>query len=237
MAPFGTLYTPKETLHPRARKIFAAAALNGLELEVPADFVTSASSKTPEYLAKFPLGQIPAFEGKAAASSASSAPLLLTESTAIAQYVADSGPRREQLLGCDAATRALNQQWIQFNDLQFEAAAKDLAGWRIGYATYCAEREARAAADVRRWLARYEGHLKEKSGRAWFVNEEAEGPSLADLVVGGTVFILCLVYMDEEMRGGYPNVLRFYEGLSKVTGLGELYTLPLLERRKEPEQE
>lgn len=168
-------------------------------------------------------------------SGTSSVPFLLTESTAIAQYVADSGPRREQLLGRDAATRALNQQWIQYNDLQFEATAKDLASWRMGYAAYSAEREAKAAADVRRWLGRYEGHLK--SGRSWFVNEDAEGPSLADLVIGGTVFTLCLVYMDVQMREEYPHVLRFYEGLQKVPGLAELYTLPPLERRKEPGQE
>ncbi|KAK7992710.1 glutathione S-transferase [Apiospora saccharicola] len=221
MAPFGTLYTLKGTIHPRARKIFAAAALNGLELEVPADFNTSAASKTPGFLAKFPLGQIPAFEGKAA--------------TAIAQHVADSGPQREQLLGRDAAARALNQQWIQFNDLQFEAAVKDLARWRMGYEIYSAEREAKAAVDVRRWLHHYEVHLG--SGRSWFVNEDGEGPSLADLVVGGSFFLLCRLYMDVEMRKEYPNVLRFYEGLGKVPGLAELYTVPLLEKRKEPGQD
>ncbi|KAK8131728.1 hypothetical protein PG984_008166 [Apiospora sp. TS-2023a] len=236
MAPFGILYTLKGSIHPRARKIFAAAALNGLELEVPADFNTSAASKTPEFLAKFPLGQIPAFEGKAASSgTSSSTPLLLTESTAIAQHVADSGPQREQLLGRDAAARALNQQWIQFNDLQFEAAVKDLARWRLGYETYSAEREANGAVDVRRWLDHYERHLG--SGRSWFVNKDITGPSLADLVVGGTFFILCRVYMDAEMRKEYPHVLRFYEGLGKVPGLAELYTVPHLEKRKEPGQE
>ncbi|KAK8045594.1 hypothetical protein PG993_005618 [Apiospora rasikravindrae] len=236
MAPFGTLYTLKERVHPRARKIFAAAALNGLELEVPADFDAGVTNKTPEFLAKFPLGQIPTFEGRNATGSGSGS-FFLAESSAIAHYIADSGPRREQLLGRDAATRALNQQWTQFNDLQFEATAKDLVAWRLGSQAYCAEREARAAADLRRWLDRYEGHLQSGDGRSWFVNAEAEGPGLADLVVGGTVFLLYGTYMDARMREEYPHVLGFYDRLRKVPGLTELYTGPLLEERKEPEQD
>ncbi|KAK8068757.1 fusarin C cluster-translation elongation factor [Apiospora phragmitis] len=242
MAPFGILYTLKERVHPRSRKVLAAAALNGLELEVPADFDAGVTNKTPEFLAKFPLGQIPTFESKSKSGSSGSGSFLLAESTAIAQHVADSGPRREQLLGRTAETRALNQQWILFNDLQFETTAKDLVAWRLGTEAYRAERETKAAADVRRWLDRYEGHLKSGDsgtgsppGRAWFVNADAEGPSLADVVIGGTVFILYLAYMDAQMREEYPYVLRFYEGLKRVPELTELYTGPLLEKRKEPE--
>ncbi|KAK7942434.1 translation elongation factor eEF-1B gamma subunit [Apiospora aurea] len=238
MAPFGTLYTLSDRVHPRTRKILGAAALNGLELEIPANFEARVTNKTPEFLAKFPLGQIPSFEGRSSASSGagSDGPFFLAESSAIAQYVADSGPRHEQLLGRDAATRAWNQQWILFNDLQFEATAKDLAAWRLGMESYCAEREARAEKDLRRWLERYEGHLKRGDGRAWFVNAGAEGPSLADLVVGGTVLLLYSTYMDAGMREEYPHVLVFYERLRGIPELTELYTAPLLEKRKEPEE-
>lgn len=111
---------------------------------------------------------------------------------------------------------------------------KDLATWRLGTETYRAEREAKAAVDVRRWLDHYEGHLG--SGRCWLVNEDAEGPSVADLVIAGTVFVLYLTYLDAERREEYPHVLRFYKGLGKVPELTELYTVPLLEKRKEPGQ-
>ncbi|KAK8097618.1 Glutathione S-transferase-like protein FUS3 [Apiospora kogelbergensis] len=231
MAPFGTLYTLTDTVHPRSRKILAAAALNDLTLTLPAAFENGVSNKTPDFLSKFPLGQIPTFE------SAEEPPLYLSESTAIAQHVAASGPRRDQLLGGDARARALNQQWIQFNDLTFERTAADLARWRLGYAAYDAAHEAQAAADVRRWLARYEGHLA-AGRRTWLVNaDDAGGPSLADLVFGGTLFILRFTYMDAAMRDEYPHVRRFYEGLQGVPGLAELYTGPLLEKRKEFEEQ
>ncbi|KAK8084266.1 hypothetical protein PG997_005537 [Apiospora hydei] len=211
MAPFGTLYTLSDRVHPRTRKILGAAALNGLELEIPANFEARVTNKTPEFLAKFPLGQIPSFEGRSSASlgSGSDSPFFLAESSAIAQYVADSGPRREQLLGRDAAARV-------------EPAVDPGEG--------------KAEKDLRRWLERYEGHLKRGDGRAWFVNAEAEGPSLADLVVGGTVLLLYSTYMEAGMREEYPHVLGFYERLKEIPELTELYSGPLLEKRKEPEE-
>ncbi|KAK8078723.1 glutathione S-transferase [Apiospora phragmitis] len=64
------------------------------------------------------------------------------------------------------------------------------------------EWEAQAAADVRRLLDHYTGG---SGPRALFVKADAEGPRLADIVIGGTVFILYFAYMDAEMPEDYPR--------------------------------
>lgn len=67
------------------------------------------TNTTPEFLAKFPLGKVPAFEGADG--------FCLTEGAAIAQYVASAGPRASQLLGTsDPKTAALVAQWSAFAD-------------------------------------------------------------------------------------------------------------------------
>lgn len=66
------------------------AEMNGLEIEIP-PFTMRETNTTPEFLAKFPLGKVPAFEGADG--------FLLTESLAIAYYVAQAGPKADQLLG------------------------------------------------------------------------------------------------------------------------------------------
>merc|ERR1712242_459133 len=64
----------------RAQKALIAAKYSGAEVTVAKDFVFGETNKSPEFLKKFPLGKVPAFEG--------SDGLLLTESNAIAYYVA-----------------------------------------------------------------------------------------------------------------------------------------------------
>ena len=56
----------------------AVAAWLGLPLDAPSSFVFGESNKSPEYLAKFPHGKIPAFEG--------SDGFTLFETQAIARY-------------------------------------------------------------------------------------------------------------------------------------------------------
>ena len=71
-----------------------AAKYSGAQITVAKDFVFGETNKTPEFLKKFPLGKVPAFEG--------SDGVLLTESNAIAYYVANDELRG----GSDAAARA-----------------------------------------------------------------------------------------------------------------------------------
>lgn len=64
--------------NPRVAKSLIAAKYNKIELEQPKDFNMMVDNKTPEFLAKFPLGKVPCFEG---ASN-----FHLFESNAIAYY-------------------------------------------------------------------------------------------------------------------------------------------------------
>merc|ERR1712083_1116909 len=74
----GTLYTYPDNF--RAQKALIAAKYSGAQLTVAKDFVFGETNKTPDFLKKFPLGKVPAFEG--------SDGTILTESNAIAYYVA-----------------------------------------------------------------------------------------------------------------------------------------------------
>ena len=78
----------------RAFKALVAAKYSGAQVTVAKDFVFGESNKKPEFLKKFPLGKVPAFEG--------SDGVLLTESNAIAYYVANDELRG----GSDAGARA-----------------------------------------------------------------------------------------------------------------------------------
>merc|ERR1711910_107377 len=70
----GTLYTYPDNF--RAFKALIAAKYSGAQVTVAKDFVFGETNKAPEFLKKFPLGKVPAFEG--------SDGVLLTESNAIA---------------------------------------------------------------------------------------------------------------------------------------------------------
>ena len=59
-------------------QILAVAAFAGFKLDLPASYVHFEDNKKPEFLAKFPHGKIPAFEGADG--------FKLTETPAIARY-------------------------------------------------------------------------------------------------------------------------------------------------------
>lgn len=172
---------------------------------------------------KFPLGKVPAFE--------TASGFKLVESSAIASFVAESGPKREQLLGATLEDRARNEQWILFNELQVEPTNYSLIAWRFELEEYDSKKEENAAKELKRWLDFYEDHLKE---RRWFVNADEAGPSLADLTIGATLFALYFVYVDANMRKEHPKVLDFFERLRRIPQLSELYTGPMVEKREEP---
>merc|ERR1712117_119943 len=93
----GTLFTYPDNF--RAQKAEIAAKYSGAKLTVSKDFKFGETNKSAEFLKKFPLGKVPAFEG--------SDGTLLTESNAIAYYVANEELRG----GSDAAARAQVMPW------------------------------------------------------------------------------------------------------------------------------
>ncbi|RDA92493.1 hypothetical protein CP533_6472 [Ophiocordyceps camponoti-saundersi (nom. inval.)] len=193
-AMFGKIYSFMP--NGRVYKVLAAAKLNGLELEI-ADYQHMVTNRTADFLSKFPVGKVPAFEG--------SDGLCLTESDAIAQYVAQSGPRAEQLLGRDATTCAQIRQWICFTDGEVTPPVLDLVIWRVGMGSYDEEKEVRALARIDKALAVVERHLH---GRKWLVGDDLL--SLADLTLASALVWAFLHVIDEQMRKRSPNLTDWY---------------------------
>lgn len=77
-SPPSPFLPPGCLLDVRSVQIKAVAAIAGLTLDEPSDYVHFTTNKTPEFLAKFASGKVPAFEAKDG--------FTLFEGTAIARY-------------------------------------------------------------------------------------------------------------------------------------------------------
>ena len=87
----GALHCPiPANINPRAAKCLITARYADVKVDTIEGFKIANNTKEPSYLAKFPLGQAPAFESK-------DGKFLLTESDAIAHYFASY--KEESLLG------------------------------------------------------------------------------------------------------------------------------------------
>ncbi|GIJ86748.1 hypothetical protein Asppvi_005643 [Aspergillus pseudoviridinutans] len=201
---FGTLYT--YTPNARILKIQAAAQINGLDINLAPDFQMGITNRSPEFLAKFPMGKVPCLETSHGA--------LLFESDAIAQFVADSGPHREQLLGRDALERASIRQWICFADHEIMDPIIQLVMWRVGMAAFDVTVEERSMAALRRGLQCLERHL---AVGQWVVTEGKL--SLADLSLASALYWGFMQVIDAKMREEFPSVTRWYH---RVIGQEEI---------------
>lgn len=186
--------------------MLVAARINGLEIRVPkaSDFVMGVTNKTPEFMARFPLGKVPAL----ALSNGSS----VFESDAIAQFVAESGPGSAQLLGATPIQRANIRQWICFAENEIMANLMPLVYWRVGLGPYEEGRETKAMERLERALATLEavlgGENAPKSG--WFIEGPEGKLSLADLSVASSLVWAFAQIIDNEMRGKYPKIVEWY---------------------------
>lgn len=180
------------------------------------------TNKTPEYLAKYPLGKIPGFEGADGT--------LLSESNAIANYIAEVGSRRDQLLGATPLERARIEQWLFFGEVHVETVLHNLCYMRAGLLPYSADVDTTAVSDFRRWFDILEKHMEGE--RKWFANA-LNGPSMADLVIGGALAFGFTYYIDAELRRAYPNLVSFFSRLEDVPELAGVFTVQMIETRKE----
>ncbi|KAI9830144.1 MAG: hypothetical protein M1819_005821 [Sarea resinae] len=233
MAPFGILYS----YVPNARilKIQAAARLNNLELELAPDFAFGQTNRSPEFLAKFPLGKVPALTCAASSEAAAGASedIHLVESDAIAQFVAESGPLSSQLLGAGPLQRAQIRQWISFASGEVMDHVLPLVGWRVGMGPYDAAVESRALAALERALGCLEAHLK--VGRTWLATSEKL--SLADLSLASSLYWAFMQVIDQAMREKYPRAVEWYRRTVGSQGVKDVFGEPIfVEQRKEFKQ-
>ncbi|KZP33184.1 eEF1-gamma domain-containing protein [Athelia psychrophila] len=202
----GTLWTvgPQRS----GKVIQGVAALGGLQIELPETYTHFEDNKKPEFLAKFPHGKIPAWEGKDG--------LLLTEGTPIAKYLASLAPN-SGLLGADAKDAALVDQWIHFSDTEVEVPqtfVNYMLGGGIPYLkpihTIMVERLTRSLTTVNEHLAT----------RTFLVTERI---TVADLVLAAIIQNAVGSTVDAELRAKLPNVVRHLETIVNQPKLKELF--------------
>merc|ERR1719318_1246661 len=188
----GTLYTYPVNF--RAQKILVAAQYSGANIKVVSEapaFKLGETNKTDEFLKKFPLGKVPAFE--------TSSGLTLFESNAIAYYVSS-----DSLRGANLTNAAYIQQWVNFSDNEILPAACTWVFPCLGIMQYNKQNTERAKEDIKRALSVLNKNLE---SRTFLVGERI---SLADISVGLNLLSLYKMVFDAEFRKQYQNVNRWF---------------------------
>jgi len=188
----GTLYTYPDNF--RAFKALIAAEYSGAKVKVASEapeFVLGETNKSAEFLAKFPMGKIPAFESVDGKT--------IFESNAIAYYLAN-----EQLRGKSIEDRAFIQQWISFADNEILPPTCTWVFPRMGIMPYNERATERAKEELRRALITLNAHLHFKT---FLVGERI---SLADICVMANLLMAYKWVLDPEFRAGFNNVTRWF---------------------------
>ena len=200
--------------------------MNGLTVELVPDFQVGVTNKTPEYLAKFPLGKVPGFES-------GDGSFHLAEGQAIARYVAESGPKADQLVGAagDTKTRALIDMWSCFAEQELAANLTPPLLIALKYYPYNEARHNTHIAAFERAAQRVEAELKD--GRKFLVGGQL---TLADIMIVGVLQIATKFIMDKEMRKQVPGVEAYLKSIMEVPEMKEAFgDLELIETRSKPE--
>lgn len=185
----GTLYTYPENF--RAYKVLIAAQYSGAAVKEASDFVFGETNRSDAFLAKFPLGKVPAFETKDGK--------YLTESNAIAYYVAN-----EQLRGSNDFHRAEVQSFVSFADNELLPAVQSWVFPVIGIVPYNKNNVERAKEDLRRGLAVLNARLLKQT---FLVGERV---TLADVVVFTTLLHAYEHVLDPSFRAPFSAVTRWF---------------------------
>ncbi|CAK5271269.1 unnamed protein product [Mycena citricolor] len=192
MPSAGTLYTTPQ--QPVARALRAIAAFGGVTIDIPTDYVHFDTNKKPEFLAKFPFGKIPAWEGKDG--------FCLAESVAIARYLATLAPK-SGLLGKDAKDAALIDQWVHLAETEVDVNTSQITGLLNGWVTpYSKPIHNTFLERQLRGLETLEKHI---STRTFFVGERI---TVADIFVATTVQRAANINIDNAARAKIPNLIR-----------------------------
>jgi elongation factor 1-gamma len=152
------------------------------------------TNKSADFLAKFPLGKVPAMETPEGP---------LTESEAIAYYVASS-VKDSPLLGKTHYERALIQKYVLFGALEMQA---NIGAWLyplMGYYPYNKDNEKNAQEKLLRALKALDTELLSKT---FLVGERV---TLADISVACTLLNGYKFLFDEKYRTTVPNVTRWF---------------------------
>jgi elongation factor 1-gamma len=189
---FGKLYTYPN--NPRVQKSLIAAKYNGLKVDEVV-IAIGTDNKTPEFLAKFPLGKVPTFEGADG--------FCLYESNAIAMYIA-SQKENTPLLGKTKKDQALVKQCIGVADNELSPIA---AAWLypiLGYYPFNAQATENAKSNAKNVMQALNKVLATKT---FLVGERV---TLADIVLVCTLMSFYKMVFDPAFTAPYKNVNRWF---------------------------
>ncbi|KAI8637273.1 hypothetical protein BD408DRAFT_486323 [Parasitella parasitica] len=190
MAPLGTIRSYLE--NPRVAKAQIAAELSGVEFNVEAFDLTK--DVTPEFLNKFPLGKIPAFESPV---------VNLFEASSIAYYAA-AQKENNPLLGSSAAEKAEIFQWVLFSENEINT---NIGGWvypLMGYGVYLKPSVDAATERTKRALLALNKVLQSKT---YLVGEAI---TFADIALVTSLVLGFKTVFDKAFRADIKNVARYF---------------------------
>ncbi|XP_014242460.1 elongation factor 1-gamma [Cimex lectularius] len=185
----GTLYTYPDNF--RAYKVLVAAQYGGGNVKVAPGFVFGTTNKTPEFLKKFPLGKVPAFE--------TSDNQYLTESNAIAYYVSS-----DQLRGGNAVEKAQVVQWLSYADNEVLPVVSTWVFPYMGMLNFDKKVVNGAKNDMTELLNKLNSYLLTKT---YLVGERV---TLADVVMACTLLNAYQHVFDPTYRAAFKNVNRWF---------------------------
>ncbi|KAI9356479.1 hypothetical protein DFJ73DRAFT_789482 [Zopfochytrium polystomum] len=214
MAPIGV-----DPNNPRVAKALIAGKYNGVEIDlVPVEM--GVTNKTPEYLKKFPLGKVPAFE--------SASGFTLYESNAIAYYVA-SYKEGTQLLGANKEEAARIQQFIALSDNEINPAAITWLGPVLGRTVYNEQNTKKATEDIKKVLGGLNEHLLHNT---YLVGENI---TLADITLAISLINFYRLVFDPAFRAPYKSVTRWFTTIVNQANFKDvLGDIPLCEKAQGP---
>jgi elongation factor 1-gamma len=194
----GTLHTFENNF--RSLKILLSAKYSGKEVKVSDRFELGKTNKNPDFLAKFPLGKVPALdlpewvmtrqEGRPSQG--------LTESNAIAYYVANDALRG----GHEDIERARVLQWMFFADNELIPAVFNYLFPLLGLLP---ETKSTAKLELLNLLTVLNDYLQD---RVYLVGEIV---TLADLTVTTSLIPLFQHGLEESDRKPFGHLLRWFE--------------------------
>merc|ERR1712212_279812 len=185
----GTLYTYPGNY--RAQKIQIAAAYSGSDVKVASNFEFGQTNTSDEFLAKFPMGKVPAFED--------SNGVCLSETNAIAHFVAN-----ETLRGTNPIDQALVMQYLEFADNEVLPSACTWVYPTLGFKQYNKQDTEKAQTHLKKCLALLNGFLET---RTFLVGERV---TLADIALACNMLMLYAQVLDPKFREPYNNVNRWF---------------------------
>ncbi|ESO93612.1 hypothetical protein LOTGIDRAFT_189800 [Lottia gigantea] len=188
----GTLFTFPNNF--RAYKALIAAQYSGAKVTVPSDFKFGESNKNDKFLAKFPMGKVPAFE--------SSNGKCLFESNAIAYMVGNA-----KLNGENPESAAEILQWVNFGDNEILPDACTWVFPCLGLVQFNKQETERAKQQIKKALGVLNTVLLT---RTYLVGDRI---SQADISVACNLLLLYQQVLEPEFRKEFQNVNRWFTTL------------------------